>query len=154
MPCYTLVVVDMQPSFEAANKPEVIVGVTKEIITAMACKNPVVFVEYCSPDPPTHSSLLSLVKDYELKAKVTKSTDDGSVEVIQALEKNGFYGSHLRVCGVNAEACVMATVNGLLDQMPFAKVEVVPEACGTIKRRFPWRQIKSLCNHRNFAIAG
>lgn len=132
----TLVVVDMQPVFEASRKPDVVVGVTKQILTAMQNNWPIIFLEF-KGSGQTHPGLLKLTKGYRRKARISKTADDGSKEVIQTIRRREFSDENLVVCGVNIDACVWDTVHGLLKKLP-ARVSVVKEACGTMSK-FDWR---------------
>ena len=134
----TLVIVDMQFEFEAASNPDVVVGVTCEILKSRAFGSPIVLLEYVGFGR-SHNSFLGLLKNYGRKTVVKKSTDDGSEEVIRAIKRRRFNPFHIRVCGVNSDACVQATVEGLLEKLYSTKVEVVKQACGT-SGPFSWRQ--------------
>ena len=134
----TLVVIDMQTTFRASFKPSVVVGVTTEIIKAKEKLLPIVVVEYKNCHP-THKALLDLLKNYPHKARITKSGDDGSSEVIRTLRRRGFNQDYIRVCGVNTDACVWATAEGLLKKLRYAQIEVVKSACAT-EFDFNWRR--------------
>lgn len=138
----TLVIVDMQPHFVAANTPGVIVGVTREILEAKRRKSGIIFLEYKPTDEMgrTHEGLFSLIKGYPHKARVTKDDDDGSLEVVKALRRRGFAKHTLRVCGVNTDCCVYETIVGLLDRLDRSKIEVVKDACESEwNRDYDWR---------------
>lgn len=134
----TLVVIDMQDDFEAANQPDCVVGVTKEILLAKQRRDNIVFVEYigCSP---THNGLLDLLKNYSNKARIKKSEDDGSREIIKVLKRRNFRSKKLRICGVNADCCVWDTVFGLLKRLKGTQIEVVKDACGWSGYNQDWR---------------
>ena len=127
---YTLVVVDMQPFFKAASYPEVVVGVTQEILAARSLRRPVIFLEYIGCEP-THYSLTGLLKGYALKARTRKDQDDGYREVESVLRRRGFGNDVFRVCGVNANYCVRSTAEGLAISFQSSKIHVVRRACGT-----------------------
>lgn len=138
----TLIVVDMQPSFTAANEPSTIVGVTREILEAKRRKFGIVFLEYKPIDEigRTHEGFSSLVKGYRHKARVTKDDNDGSLEVVKVLRRRGFSNRTLRVCGVNVDCCVFDTVNGLLHRLEKVQIQVVKDACGSEwSKDFDWR---------------
>jgi nicotinamidase-related amidase len=138
----TLVVVDMQPSFTAANTPSVIVGVTREILEAKRRKSGIIFLEYKPTDEMgrTHAGLSSLIRGYPHKARVTKADDDGSREVVKAIRRRGFPNRTLRVCGVNTDCCVWETTMGLLDRLERIQIQVVKDACESEwNRDYDWR---------------
>jgi len=132
-----LVVVDMQEFFEAACHPDVIIGVTQEIVLAKQKKFPIILLEYegCGK---SHDGFSSLLRNYPWKARVKKGDDDGSQEIVRAIRRRGFNDRKLRLCGVNADCCVFATVEGLLKRLD-TKIEVVKQACGW-EYDFDWRQ--------------
>lgn len=135
----TLIVVDMQPDFSAANDPSVIVGVTREILEAKRKNSGIIFLEY-SDTGRTHEGFSSLIRGYRHKARVTKDDDDGSLEVVKALCRRGFGKRTLRICGVNADCCVFDTVNGLLGRLDQVQIQVVKDACGSEwSKDFDWR---------------
>ena len=145
----TLVVVDMQPDFSAANNPSVIVGVTREILEAKRKKSGIIFLEY-SDTGRTHEGFSSLIKGYRHKARVTKDDDDGSLEVVKALRRRGFGSRTLRICGVNVDCCVFDTVNGLLHRLEQVQIQVVKDACGSEwDTGFDWR---TFTKHRRITL--
>ena len=144
----TLVVVDMQPEFEAAFHPNVVIGVTQEIINAKNVGAPIILVEY-RDGGQTFDGFFKLLKNYKNKALVRKNRDDGSREVIQAIKRRKFNPYHLRVCGVNSDACVWSTVEGLLGKLNRSRIEVVKQACFTEDRTFDWRQF---LRHKNLRL--
>ncbi len=134
----TLIVVDMQPIFEASRYPDVVVGVTKQIMIAMKNNWSIIFLEY-KGSGQTHSGLLNLTKGYDRKARIRKTHDDGSEDIVRTLKRRrDFPVENLVVCGVNTDACVWDTVHGLLNKLP-ANVRLVKEACGTSSGSFDWR---------------
>ena len=140
MPPYTLVVVDMQPSFKAACNLDVIVNVAKEITIARENNQPILFVEYegCGS---THESLTNLVKGYKQKSTIMKYYDDGSKEILQAIDRRKFNYDRLRVCGVNIDCCIWSTVVGLIDCTWDMIVEIVKQACNWSEDyKFDWRK--------------
>lgn len=147
---YTLVVVDMQSAFHAALKPSAIVGVTCEILAAKKLNRPVMLVEYAKCGP-TLEPLAELLRGYPKKLRVTKPGDDGSRQVIRALQENKWPSKYLRVCGVNTDCCVWSTVEGLLEKLPDIRIEVVKNACEwTGTKKFDWR---TYLRHPNLKLA-
>lgn len=135
----TLVVIDMQPSFQAANSPQVIVGVTKQILEAKLNNWPIVVLEYdqCGS---THPALISLLKGYKHKSVITKKDDDGSKELIKCLQRRKFPESELLICGVNADCCVITTIYGILNKLTNTIIELSKEACATELGDIDWRR--------------
>ena len=123
----SLVIVDMQQNFPAANEPSAILGAAKEIERAKKRKAGIVFLEFQNLDP-THEVYRKLLKDYPYLVRTRKSEMDGSEQVLRALRRKKFDVDRIRVCGVNSCHCVRATVDGLLLRSD-AKIEVSTKAC-------------------------
>ncbi len=128
---YTLAIVDMQWYFGASHKASVIAACKREIRQAMKARAAILFIEYANCRS-TISTLKKIVRDarYNRAATIIKNDDDGSPEVITAIEHNKFPRT-LRVCGVNTDACVQATVEGLASDLRRAKIKIIADACNT-----------------------
>jgi len=133
----TLVVVDMQQFFDAACDPNVIIGVTEEVIKARQQNANIILVEYAQCGR-SHEGFSNLLKNYRRKARIRKWDDDGSAEIVRTLRRRGFEHRSLRLCGVNADCCVCATAKGLLERLGNTKIEIVKRACGWTNP-FDWR---------------
>lgn len=114
-----LTIIDMQGCFAAANNIETITNVIDEIKLAKMQGNPVVLVEYHSPIKnsysKTHKPILKEIGNYNDFILVHKHEDDGSTEVLEAIDRYGLE-PHFSVCGVNTIACVAKTINGILNK--------------------------------------
>jgi len=141
MPSKTLVIVDMQPVFMASRNPETLIAVANEIITAKTNNHAVILVEYNSSGK-TYSGFQALLKNYPHKSKITKKGDDGSKEVIRALNRRNFPMQTLRVCGVNTDCCVYSTVYGLLGVLSKTRIEIVKKACNSVTIDLNWNDFK------------
>lgn len=106
---YTLVVIDMQRCFEAAEWAER--GVLKAINAAKRLSNPILVVRYYCYNNVL-PSVKQAVSDYELGFNVVKKHDDGSKEIARVV-KSKRLPLPLRICGVNTNACVKRTIYGL-----------------------------------------
>jgi nicotinamidase-related amidase len=144
---YTLVVVDMQSDFRAANDPATIAAVEKEILEAVRLHQSVVVLEiaYFSPLDeqglkPTHRSLMSHLKGYDRVAVRQKIYSDGSRHVLNTCSEQGYSRSRFRVCGVNTDACVVETAVGLAKAEPTSTVEVLQGACNTTSQTVDWQK--------------
>jgi len=147
-----LLVVDMQPNFRSSNHRWLLDMVAREVRAARSAGWGVMFLEYTSGlncgvragvllKERTHRRLTNLVADYDDAMTVHKGQDDGSDVVLSAAE--GWWGSKsgsgyerhidggIRVVGVNTEACVASTVNGLSAAMPGLEITVVGGACNS-----------------------
>jgi nicotinamidase-related amidase len=107
---YTLVIIDMQEEFiETAQ--HALTGVFQAIRRAKANKSPILVVEYKSCGN-TLPEIRRALKGYSRVRTVTKFDDDGSEEISQSLRRNRF-SRKLRICGVNLDACVRSTIEGI-----------------------------------------
>lgn len=133
----TLVIVDMQPVFSASTNPDTVIAVTNEILMAKQNNFPIMIVEY-ERSGRTHSGFDTILRGYRHKARIKKADDDGSQEIVRALLRRKFPQSHLRICGVNTDACVSDTVYGLLLKLHTTRIDVVKRACNTSTPDFSW----------------
>lgn len=127
---YSLIAIDMQPYFAAANDRNLLTACRKEIRKAIKNRASIIFVEYqdCGP---THSSLLRLSEGYDRLYSTTKWHDDGSNQVYDVICKNNLSSKRLKVIGVNTDCCVLATVGGLAWRLKSASIDVIAAACGS-----------------------
>jgi hypothetical protein len=119
---YTLLVIDMQKGFldrfdeydNTLAKSEVIRGCQRAVIRAIADGAEIIDVNYSEhlgPLGPTIPEIADLWKGYKKLFKgrvswVEKRSNGGGHEVM----RNGIAEDEIRVCGVNAGACVRDTV--------------------------------------------
>lgn len=134
----TRIIIDMQASFPAANQPNVVAAVAAEILKAKKEKAAIMVVEY-SGNGDTHSGLMDLLKGYPLLAVIHKGNDGGGAEVVRALRRRKFSQTHLRICGVNIDCCVSATVREIVSLIPNVHIHMVRKACGWNRNKeFKW----------------
>jgi nicotinamidase-related amidase len=137
---YTLVIVDMQPGFSAANDERTINGVLDEIRSAIALGAPVVLIESDRAKyGKTHNVLLDALASYNpdlwtVETKFWRYGDDysphsGALQVDEACEVFGFTTRRFRVCGVNTDICVFFTAMQLGKRFPATSLEIVMRAC-------------------------
>lgn len=112
-----LVVIDIQPSFLRdlkEDRSKYLTRVLHVVHKAKSEQRPVLCVYY-EAQGEVQDSLRQLLKGYDLYASVGKWIDDGSVNVIKALQKKG-WGKRKSVilCGINLDCCVAETVAGLV----------------------------------------
>lgn len=127
---YTLVIVDMQASFSAANNKRVRDNCKHEIIKATDKGGAIIFVEFigCGRTIP---GLVKLTDDYNRAFIVRKDDEDGSREVHKVIKDNKLPSRRIKVCGVNTDQCVLATVCGLNSLMKQTNIEVITKACNS-----------------------
>lgn len=137
---YTLVIVDMQPGFSAANDERTINGVLDEIRAAIACNAPVIIIESNRDNyGKTHQQLLDALAAYDpdlwtIETKFWRYGDEysphsGALQVDEACEVFGYTTQRFRVCGVNTDICVFFTAMQLGKRFPATVLEIVLRAC-------------------------
>ena|ERR1043165_2287429 len=131
-----LLVIDMQKDYPAT---ELVVNeVIKEVRKARSKNEWIFFLQYdgCGP---TMYRLTRELKGYTKTRKLTKIIDGGAYAVMWGLtySDNNLNGtkaptkiSHIKVCGVNTNACVIGTVYGLRHLN--CKITVLSNACANI----------------------
>lgn len=141
-----LLVVDMQPRFDSSTHDWLLENVAREIRAARSAKWGIMFLEYtrkCGKagvplSERTHGRLTRLVARYRYAITVHKKQDNGSAEVLYAADEwyGDGYVEHIhggiRVVGVNMEACIAVTVNGLSKARSDVEITVVGDACNGV----------------------
>jgi len=112
-----LIVIDIQPSFLqdlGEDRRKYLTRVLRAVQKAKNEYRPVLCVYY-EGQGVVQSTLRQLLKDYDLYSSVGKFIDDGSTNVIKALQKKGWgKRKSLILCGINLDCCVAETVAGLV----------------------------------------
>lgn len=149
-----LLIIDMQPRFEAANNMTTRMAVLREIAKARALNMPIIVVEF-DGSGLSHAEILEAVKDYPKHVRIVKGQDDGSTEILRACTLASWEPVSFTVCGVNTDACVARTVSGLVDLRPTVVINVVKDAVNGDSYTNSWSPLRSLsrCN-QNVMIAG
>lgn len=127
----TLIILDMQNSFSAANDTSTISHVVDAVNLARTKSEGIILVEYLNQGPTLYPIYKALAK-YSNKDIVKKRNDDGSREIVNSIMRNFFDYQQLKVCGVNSDACVNKTVTGLSQQLRNSKIKVLKKACNTV----------------------
>jgi len=146
-----LLVIDMQARFGASDHDWLKKNVAREIRDAKLAGWGIMFLEYsrgCDQGgvllkDRTYGCLTRLVARYDHAITVHKEKDDGSAKVISAAQdwwSNAWATQHIdggiRVVGVNTEACVAGTVNGISKAEPNIEITVVGDACNGERPNF------------------
>lgn len=121
----TLCIVDMQPKFPAAKNVSTVRGVVDLIHNSKQQQAPIVVLEY-SGFGKTHYDIRQALDYYHNATYLIKDEDDGTNTI------SGHFGclpSQMILCGVNLDACVLRTAQGLLKRG--VRVTVKVNACNT-----------------------
>ncbi len=133
-----LVIVDMQPDFEASFV--VLEQVLKAVDDAVSLNVPVVVLEYKGTEFGTYGSIRQRLKGHQ-HFFATKADDDGSSECLRVVERKGLKPPKTLLCGVNGSCCVRATWMGLLPKRKrgLAEVSVLAGATACAARPHTWQ---------------
>jgi nicotinamidase-related amidase len=129
---YTLCVIDMQDTFAASRGDKVRKACIREIKAAIKNQATVLFVEFENYGP-TIPLLTDIVKNakYRKVHTVIKQRNGGGDVVADYLRQKHLTRANLRVCGVNTNYCVLATVQGMNEHLKYSNLHVVADACAT-----------------------
>lgn len=127
---YTLVIIDMQSIFAAANDKRVIDNCRQQIKKAIKDNAGIIFVEYFGGGK-TISSLKQLVTGYKRTTTTIKRDNNGSTEIHRALKRRRFNSKNIKVCGVNTDYCVLETVEGLSYLNKIPSIKVISGSCNS-----------------------
>jgi len=133
---YSLVIIDMQPDFDASYSDDIRGPVLREIAQAIKNDRPILIVEYDYPyyrnigkkRTRTLWYIQNALRGYHNRHLVLKENDDGSREVVVKLKELGA-GKNVRVFGVNTDCCVAETAENLVYRG--CNVTIVADACNS-----------------------
>lgn len=150
---YTLAVIDMQEDFlqrithNKKSTKRVIDNCKAEIAKAIKDKANILFVEY-SNYGETIADLTDLAKKakYKKHFHTVKADDNGAAEISDSIKTHRLTQDKIKICGINTEYCVYATVRGLISQMKTAEIEVIADACDS-----PWGHESGVAKMENLS---
>lgn len=130
---YTLLVIDVQPYFNAANNRRVIRNCRREIRQAIEDKAGILLIEFLGCGR-SNTGIAKMISNYDRAFVIIKGQDDGSSEVVAAIEHFNLPKTKIKVIGVNTNACVQSTVMGLTRLRTNSKlsISVVADACYSV----------------------
>ncbi len=137
-----LVIVDMQDRYAASRPRKVRSAVAAEITAAKANGWWIIVLEFggTTPHSHTHSSLKQQLDGYQrCLPPLIKHEADGSKLVKAACRQRLLAPRRVRVCGVNIDGCVQATVRGLVLELPETVIEVVKKASNSTSAESSWQ---------------
>jgi hypothetical protein len=122
---YTLCVIDVQKRFPAHKK--ILRQVIKQRKLAMKDEAGIMIVEFNGST--SHKKIYRVLKEYNKYKIVKKNKDCGTTEIISTMKNTTFLQSNnLRICGINACACVRSTAYGLKQSNNFHNIKIIPKA--------------------------
>lgn len=128
-----LLIIDMQDDFPAARSKEIVQACRREIWRARKLNASIITITYNDLDrdiTPCLPRIEHALTGYNNLVSLSKLQDDGSSEIIESCNGNDLDVSLFRICGVNVDACVKATVTPLIHTYENSRFEFVYEACG------------------------
>lgn len=124
-------VIDMQTGFNASSCESVKDSVQNLIIQAKD-DNAFIIIAHYMRCGKTHNNLLNLVKTYTHRSLVYANKNDKSGAIMTKIIKKRIRAPVIKVCGVNTDACVKATVIGLTKILPDLYIEIITNACNDL----------------------
>lgn len=123
---YILCIIDMQP-FGFNNSNLVLPNVLRLVRRAVADQAFIVISHYkkCGA---THPHIIQKLNAYPHQASIWHGKNDKSKPIQMALAAERIFVRQIKVCGVNTEYCVKATVHGLAKKYN-KPIKVIEKAC-------------------------
>lgn len=147
----TLVIVDMQTFFPAAQNPKTTKAALDLLLLGIERGWAVVYLEHQGWGQTIDLLLDPVLKLGAEAEKIcrfrTKNAWDGSSQVEDACRQSGFPSEEFVLCGVNTHECVADTVIGLTSRFPLSRLTVVKSACNC-ETGLPWSQFYKAFNLR------
>jgi nicotinamidase-related amidase len=128
---YVLCIIDMQPhGFCNSN---IIIENVLTLVREAIIKNAFIVIAQYKNAGSTHMSIINTLRDYPHKAYGWHNRNDKSPIIQGILREKKVFTRAIKVCGVNTEYCIWATVNGLAKKY-YIPIKVIESACnGTDK---------------------
>jgi len=127
---YTLIIIDMQPDFQASKSRGLRGNIKNELRKAIQNDCDVIFVEFDNHFSKTYSSLTKIVRNKNNVFFVSKEKISGGQSIANVVNLNGL-SKTFRISGVQTECCVMSTVTDLSKLFPGSKIEVIQNCCAS-----------------------
>ena len=128
---YVLCIIDMQPyGFNNAN---IIIENVLTLVREAINKKAFVVVAQFKNAGNTHSSIVNALQDYPYKAYGWHNRNDKSPIIQNILREKRVFVRSIKICGVNTEYCIWATVNGLARKY-YIPIKVIESACNGTDR--------------------
>lgn len=130
-------VIDIQKDFPAANNIYLLKFISDEIKAAKVRRDLIVFLTCTLTGLPQSVCTLPCIEriacNYASKLPIVKMEDSGFCALQEAFDAYGINGvAHIRVCGVNTNACVAKTVLDLHEYMDVQEIHVLRKGCASI----------------------
>jgi len=146
---YVLCIIDMQPvGFSNSN---LIIDNVLELVREAVVKKAFIVIAQFTRAGETHQNIRNELETYTYKAYVWHNKNDKSKLIQEALKKRTIFVRQIKVCGVNTEYCVKATVHGL-SQKFHIPIQVIEKACNGTDRTIEEALHKMRTFYRNVVV--
>lgn len=123
---YVLCVIDMQPA--GFNNANIIIANVLHLIREAILRKAFIVIAQFKHCGETHPQIISEIADYPHKAYCWHIRNDKSIPIKTLLDARRIFVRQIKVCGVNTEYCVKATVHGLTKKY-YIPIKVIENAC-------------------------
>jgi hypothetical protein len=129
---YTLVIIDVQEGYTAAENENLLANLLKQIIQAKKDEAAILVVTMRNMSGRIINCIWQSVCDYKYYAEISKYDTDGSAMIVHAFRKYPFLNKNkFKVGGVYSNICVSHSVKGLAERLPDSEIEVLTKCCYT-----------------------
>lgn len=136
--------IDLQNGFIDNVSPKVIKVAQEEVRRAMRYNYDILFLEYWGYGP-TIKEIKGLTKNYDKRVTVKKWSDDGGINVLDAIQEHNLSGKKIRVSGIYTDLCVHDTIRTLSEYSPSSEIFIRKDGCDSIYSN-SFRKFKSYKN--------
>jgi len=145
----TLCVVDMQPYFYASQEEWLMENVLREIRQAKNRNIGIIVIEYegCGV---TDSRILRECMLHSKFVRLVKRESDAAPLILDAVTNHNFSADKFIIAGVETDACITDTINGLSMLSPSSQIVVVADAVNMLGRTHTKRGFKGF--HRKSQV--
>lgn len=128
---YTLVIIDVQEGYAAADNENLLNNLLKQINKAKKDEAAILVVSMAGSGKII-GCIWEATQDYKYVAEINKYDTDGSSAIINAFRKYPFLNKNtFKVGGVYANICISDTVKGLSKKLQDSEIEVLTKCCYT-----------------------
>lgn len=147
---YTLVIIDVQKGYTAAENENLLNSLLKQINEAKKDEAAIIAVTMKGAGSIINC-IWEAICDYKYVVEISKNDIDGSGPIVGSFRKYPFLNTNkFKVSGVYSNICVSASIKGLSQRLPDSEIEVLTKCCYTdwedsltAPKKDPFKYIKS-----------